>query len=104
MIMEKLKISNNGLTALGVNTPELLAAFSRVANGLLKNQVMDKPEILANLEALINDPMPYALKQGGKFKNIAEMIIDIRKDGHFVKQQRSAFELKKELANFPVYS
>jgi hypothetical protein len=41
----------------------------------LKHGVMDKAEILANLEALIDDPMPYALKKGGKFKNLAEDVI-----------------------------
>src|SRR6185312_10851204 len=66
------KISNTELTNLGINTPELLALFSRVANGLLKNKVMDRLHILANIEALIEDPMPYAIKKGGKFKNLAE--------------------------------
>jgi tRNA-splicing ligase RtcB len=101
--MEKEKISNNELSALGVNTPELLAAFSRVANGLLKNKVMDRLQILANIEALIDDPMPYAMKKGGKFKNLAEMIIEMRREGHFVKQQRTTHHLKKEIADFPVY-
>ncbi len=97
------KISNTELTNLGINTPELLALFSRVANGLLKNNVMDRLQILANIEALIDDPMPYALKKGGKFKNLAERIIEMRKEGHFVKQQRSTHKLKEELATFPVY-
>ncbi|TWR27140.1 RtcB family protein [Mucilaginibacter achroorhodeus] len=101
--MEKEKISNGEISALGINDLELLVAFSRVANGLLKNQVMDKPQILANLESLIDDPMPYALKKGGKFKNIAEKVIDLRKEGKFVKQARSVHELKKEIAEFPVY-
>ena len=37
---------------------DLLVAFNRVANGLLKHQVMDKASILTNLEALIADPTP----------------------------------------------
>src|SRR6201996_7086214 len=97
-IMEKEKIGNNELKALGVNDVEVLVNFSRVANGLLKHNVMDKSQILANLEALIDDPMPYAMKKGGKFKNLAEDVIALRKDGKFVKQERSIFKLKEEIA------
>jgi len=101
--MEKEKISNNELTSLGINDLEILVSFSRVANGLLKHGVMAKPEILANLEALIDDPMPYALRKGGKFKNLAESIIAIRKEGKFIKQERSNFKLKEDIADFPVW-
>ncbi len=101
--MEKDKISNAELAALGVEDLEVLINFSRVANGLLKHGVMDKTQILANLEALIDDPMPYALKKGGKFKNLADDVIALRKEGKFVKQQRSNFELKQEIADFPVW-
>ena len=101
--MEKEKIGNNELKALGINDVEVLVNFSRVANGLLKHGVMDKANILANLEALIDDPMPYALKKGGKFKNLAEDVIALRKEGKFVKQERSNFKLKEEIADFPVW-
>src|SRR5215469_3432918 len=101
--MKKEKISNNELTALGLNDVELLANFSRVANGLLKHGVMDKANILANLESLIDDPMPYAAKKGGKFKNLAEDVIATRKEGKFLKQDRKNFKLKEETANFPVW-
>ncbi|OOQ57976.1 RtcB family protein [Mucilaginibacter pedocola] len=98
-----LKVSNNELKALGINDNELLAAFSRVANGLLKHAVMDKPTILANLAALIDDPTPYALKQGGKFVNLAETVINLRKEGKFVKQENNVFKLKEDIATFPVF-
>ncbi len=101
--MEKEKITNNELKALGINDVEVLVNCSRVANGLLKHGVMDRTQILANLEALIDDPMPYALKKGGKFKNLAEDVIALRKEGKFVKQQRSIHALKAEIASFPVY-
>src|SRR6201994_2022817 len=101
--MEKEKISNNELKALGINDVEVLVNFSRVANGLLKHNVMDRRQILANLEALIDDPMPYALKKGGKFKNLAEDVIAMRKEGKFIKQERSNFKLKEEIADFPVW-
>jgi tRNA-splicing ligase RtcB len=101
--MEKEQISNNELKALGIDDVEVLINFSRVANGLLKHNVMAKPEILANLEALIDDPMPYALRKGGKFKNLAEDVIAMRKVGKFVKQERSNFKLKEEIADFPVW-
>jgi tRNA-splicing ligase RtcB len=103
MIMEKEKISNSELRDLGIEELEMLVSFSRVANGLLSHGVMAKPEILANLEALIDDPMPYALKKGGRFKNLADSIIAMRKEGKFVKQERSNFKLKEEIANFPVW-
>jgi tRNA-splicing ligase RtcB len=99
----KEKVSTNELKALGINEVDVLVNFSRVANGLLKHGVMDKAQILANLEALIDDPMPYALKKGGKFKNLAEDVIALRKEGRFVKQQRSNFKLKEEIADFPVW-
>jgi tRNA-splicing ligase RtcB len=102
-MMEKEKIGNNELKALGINDVEVLVNFSRVANGLLKHNVMAKAEILANLEALIDDPIPYALKKGGKFKNLAEDVIAMRKEGKFVKQERSNFKLKEEIADFPVW-
>lgn len=101
--MEKEKVSNNELKALGINDVEILVSFSRVANGLLKYAVMSKQDILANMEALIDDPMPYALKKGGKFKNLAESIIALRKEGKFLKQQRTNFKLKEEIADFPVW-
>jgi tRNA-splicing ligase RtcB len=101
--MEKEKISNNDLNALGIKDVKVLAMFSRVANGLLKHGVMAKPEILANLEALIDDPLPYALMQGGKFKNLAEDVIAMRKAGKFLKEERSNFKLKEKTANFPVW-
>ncbi|HMI01708.1 MAG TPA: RtcB family protein [Pedobacter sp.] len=101
--MEKEKISNNELRTLGIEEVEILVNFSRVANGLLKHNVMGKSEILANIEALIDDPTPYALKKGGKFKNLAEDIIAMRKEGKFVKQERSNFKLKEEIAEFPVW-
>ena len=97
------KIGNNELKALGINDVEVLVNFSRVANGLLKHGVMDKMQILANLEALIGDPMPYAMKQGGKFKNLADDVIAMRKEGKFIKQERSNFKLKEEIADFPVW-
>jgi len=102
-IMEKEKISNNELRSLGIEEVEVLVNFSRVANGLLKHNVMGKPEILANIEALIEDPMTYALKKGGKFKNLAEDVIALRKEGKFLKQERSNFKLKEEIAEFPVW-
>jgi tRNA-splicing ligase RtcB len=102
-VMEKEKIGNNELKAMGINDVDILVSFSRVANGLLKHGVMSKAEILANLEGLIADPMPYALKKGGKFKNLAESVINLRKEGRFVKQERSTFALKQEIAHFPVW-
>jgi tRNA-splicing ligase RtcB len=101
--MEKEKITNNELKALGIEDVDVLANFSRVANGLLKHKVMSRDEILANLEALIDDPLPYALKKNGKFKNLADEVIALRSKGKFIRQERSNFKLKEDLADFPVY-
>ena len=101
--MEKEKISNGDLSALGINDLDLLIHFSRVANGLLKYELMDKATIMSNLEALIEDPIPYALKRNGKFKNIADSIIQLRKEGKFIKQARTVQQLKEEIMTFPVF-
>jgi tRNA-splicing ligase RtcB len=101
--VQKEKISNGELSSLGITELEVLVNFSRVANGLLKHGVMDKAGILANLEALIDDPMPYALKKGGKFKNLAEDVIALRKEGKFVKPEPSNFKLKEKVTDFPVW-
>ncbi|ODS72258.1 MAG: RNA-splicing ligase RtcB [Cytophagaceae bacterium SCN 52-12] len=101
--MEREKISNGELGALGISDLDLLVAFSRVANGLLKHEVMDKATIMANLEALIEHPEPYALKRNGKFKNIAERVIELRGKGQFIKLARSVQQLKEEIMTFPVF-
>ena len=97
------KITNADLSKLGISDLDLLVAFSRVANGLLKHGVMEKSSVLANLEALIDDPAPYALKKNGKFKNIADKVIQLRREGKFIKQPRQVHELKKEMTDFPVF-
>ncbi|MDF3077276.1 MAG: RtcB family protein [Sphingobacteriaceae bacterium] len=101
--MEKEKISNGDLKVLGIEKPELLESFSRVANGLLRHRVMDKREILANLEALISDPFAFTTKKGGKFKNLAESIIALRREGKFMPPERSPQRLKTSPAEFPIY-
>jgi tRNA-splicing ligase RtcB (3'-phosphate/5'-hydroxy nucleic acid ligase) len=103
MVMEKEKISNNELKDLGINDVDILISFGRVASRLLKNEVMSKPEILANLEALINDPEPYLFNNDGKFKNLAENVIALRKEGRFLKQQQDEFKLKEVITDFPVW-
>jgi tRNA-splicing ligase RtcB len=101
--MEHEKISNNELRALGIEEVVILKNFSRVANGLLKNNVIGKGEILANLEAMIDDPTPFALQKGGKFKNLAEDVLAMRKKGEFLKPEQNNVKLKKEVAAFPIW-
>lgn len=101
--MEKEKISNAEISALGVTDLALLVNFSRVANELLKHRVMPKDVILAHLKSLIDDPAPYAMKKGGKFKNLAERVIELRKEGKFVKQQGSNETLRAALMAFQVF-
>ncbi|MEJ7558197.1 MAG: RtcB family protein [Pedobacter sp.] len=101
--MGKERISNSELSPLGLSEAELLARFSRVANGLLKNKIMSKAEILANLESLIDDPLPYALQEGGQFKNIADEVVSQRKRGRLPKPERSNFKLKENVSEFPIW-
>jgi tRNA-splicing ligase RtcB (3'-phosphate/5'-hydroxy nucleic acid ligase) len=102
--MEKEKITNAEISKiLGVDNLDLTILFSRVASGLLKHKVMDKTQIIAELEALVAEPEPYALKRGGKFKNLAEKVLELRNNGLLLKPQRPLNELKKEVADFPVY-
>ncbi|WP_374165920.1 RtcB family protein [Arcticibacter sp. MXS-1] len=101
--MEKEKISNADLNKLGIEDLDLIVLFSRVANGLLKHQVMDRMEILAHLEALIFDPSPYSAQKGGKFKNLADKVIELRKEGKFDRPTEKIPKLKKDSANYPVY-
>ncbi|MXV13926.1 RtcB family protein [Hufsiella ginkgonis] len=101
--MEKVKISNSELENLGINDLDILVSFSRVANGLLKRDEMDKQEILTNLGALIDDPQPYTLVPGGKFASLAAFVVALRANGRFLKQHRSSFALKEEIASFPIY-
>ncbi|GAB2687084.1 RtcB family protein [Mucilaginibacter koreensis] len=97
------KISNGEIINLGIEDLDVVILFSRVANGLLKHKVMDKPTLMAHLEALMNNPEPYAQQNGGKFKNVADRVIELRKEGKLIKQVSSMQELKKETASFPVY-
>lgn len=101
--MEKEKISNGELNALGIIKVDLLIQFSRVANGLLNHKVMGKQDILANLESMIDDPVPYALQKGGKFKNLAETVIDLRNRGELPKLDQRNYKLKDEIVEFPVW-
>ena len=101
--MEKEKISNSELGNLGINDLDLLVSFSRVANGLLQHGIMDKATVLTNLEAMIEDPLPYALNKNGKFGNLADKILELQKQGKFIKQHRTVQQLKEEIMTFPVF-
>ena len=102
-VMEKEKISNSELGNLGINDLDLLVSFSRVANGLLQHGIMDKATVLTNLEAMIEDPLPYALNKNGKFGNLADKILELQKQGKFIKQHRTVQQLKEEIMTFPVF-
>jgi tRNA-splicing ligase RtcB len=97
------KITNAEISNLGVEDLEIVIAFSRVANGLLKHKVMDKEAILMHLEALLADPEPYLQKAGGKFKNLADQVMELHRQGKLIPQAPPAPQLKKEPATFPVY-
>lgn len=100
--MEKEKISNSEISALGVIDIELLVEFSRVANGLLKHKAMPKDLILANLSSLLKDPAPYTKQLHGKFSNLADKVLQLQNQGRIIKQERTNV-LKDELPEYPVF-
>jgi tRNA-splicing ligase RtcB len=101
--MKKEKISNNELKAFGINDTELLVNFSRLVNGLLKHQVMNKASILANLQAIIDDPITYAQNLGSNCETAAKCILKLREEGKFIKQEYATHALKTDKPEFPVY-
>jgi tRNA-splicing ligase RtcB len=101
--MGKEKVSNGEISALGVTDSELRIVFSRVANKLLKNRVMTKKNILINLESLVEDPTPYASEEGSEFKNLADRVIKLRKEGKFEEPPRDVHPLREAAVNFPIF-
>lgn len=101
--MKKEKISNSELGTLGINDPELLITFGRFAKGLLKKEGMDKKEVLANLKALMEDPAPFAFTHNGKFREMADIVLALRKEGKLAKQQPVLQKLKEDITDFPVF-
>ncbi|MFD2164319.1 RtcB family protein [Paradesertivirga mongoliensis] len=100
--MEKEKVSNSEISALGVIDIELLVEFSRVANGLLKHGVMSKHIILSNLASLLNNPVPYAQELHGKFSNLADKVIQLQNQGRIVKDDRNTL-LRDNVPEYPVF-
>ena len=101
--MDKEKITNADLTAIGITDLEVIVNFSRVANGLLKHRVMSKSEILSNLESLIDNPQPYAEIKSGKFKNLADQVIALRKQGKFNPPERRINILTETVPAYPIF-
>jgi tRNA-splicing ligase RtcB len=52
---------------------------------------------------LIDDPLPYALQEGGKFKNIADEVISQRKEGKLAEPKIGNFKLKENVSEFPIW-
>lgn len=101
--MENEKISNAEINALGVSDLELLVSFSRVANGLLKHRVMSKASILENMASLLDNPKPYVLQKEGRFKNLAEKIIELNKEGRFERQVSNKALLTGSAPEYPIF-
>lgn len=101
--MKKEKISNNELKALGINDTEILVKFSKVANSLLKRKLANKPQILASLKSLINDPHDFAQNHNNEYFELAQLTIELRKNGNFLKQKQTDYALKTEIMDFPIY-
>lgn len=101
--MERSKVSNSELRALGVSGSEMLAVFSRIANKLLTRKMLAKSEIMINLESLIKDPESYAMKGDDWFKDLAELAVSMKKRGKFRKPDEGSLSMKEGNVNFPVW-
>ncbi|WP_242695947.1 RtcB family protein [Desertivirga brevis] len=101
--IEEENVSQADLETLGVNQEAALELFSRVANGLLKHKVMGKEELIQHLNKLVRDPEAYLRQKHGKFKNLAEKVIGLQKEGVMPRFEKPAPEMPENLREFPVF-
>jgi len=101
--MGKVKISNNELKALGIEDTKLLADFSRVANKLLKQNTMNKLQIINKLEKLISDPQAFITAENDKWSDLAEQVLTMRSQGLFTEPANREVALKTDQSNFPIF-
>jgi tRNA-splicing ligase RtcB (3'-phosphate/5'-hydroxy nucleic acid ligase) len=97
------KFTNRDFYNLHINDLELLKTFGRVGNGLLKTERMSKAEVLQHFHALIENPLPYATEEKGYFVNLANLILDLRNKGEFIKQKTVHTELQSEPVAYEVF-
>ncbi|PST82532.1 RNA-splicing ligase RtcB [Pedobacter yulinensis] len=101
--MEREKISNSELTALGFAPLKLLVSSSRVANGLLKEQIMGKREIISHLGNLLSNPEPYLHDRAGKFRNLAREVVKLRKNGKLPAAANQQHTLKNDPLPYRIF-
>ena len=70
--MEPL-LEPNDLAALGVSTPEALAQFTRVGNGLISNEVYSKEKVLTLFAQLLANPKKFTFSKN-KLTNLARFV------------------------------
>jgi len=91
------------LATLGVTDAKLMSAMSRVANGLITNNVMSKEDVVRNLNELIADPVRFVSQKGGKFRNVAALVVDLERKGQYTGMSSTAFQLNEVGMEFPVF-
>ena len=103
MDMENEKIDIAEIAALGIHHEKLQTDFYRVANGLLRHQVMDKSSLMAHLEMVLKHPELYAEKRENKFKNLAKRVMELRKQGVLTSEGGNYYALREEKIPFAVF-
>lgn len=99
----KEHFNNKDFIEFNIKDVELLIAFGRVANGILKSGRMNKTEIMEHLRQLAEKPLPYATEAKGEFVNLANQILDLRHKGQFIKQVTQEASLKEEAVPYPIF-
>ncbi|MCG3165672.1 MAG: hypothetical protein POELPBGB_01447 [Bacteroidia bacterium] len=101
--MTKEQLTNKDFLEFNIKELDLLIAFGRVSNGILKSGRMTKAEVLEHLRKLVENPMPYATEQRGEFNNLANQILDLRHKGQFIKQVTQEATLKEGAVQYPIF-
>ncbi|WP_242691609.1 RtcB family protein [Desertivirga arenae] len=101
--IEEERIIDKDLEHLRLNKEETFELFIRVSNGLLKHKVMGKDEILQHLHQLVRDPEAYLRQKHGKFKNLAEKVISLQKEGLMPRFEKTIPEVSSNMRDFPVF-
>lgn len=95
------KLNNNELRAIGFYSQALLEQAGRFAKNLIKNKILGKEEILANYQALINNPDSFVNDE--IFAEIAQLIKELQPIEDSVGLKANTFELKKEIPEYKIY-
>jgi tRNA-splicing ligase RtcB len=100
--MEPL-LESNDLTALGVSTPDALAQFTRVGNGLISNGVYPKEKVLTLFAQLLDNPRKFTHSKN-KLTNLARFVQGLADAGRPLQPTDEARRrLAEEAARQPTF-